>query len=271
MGLVHQHEIETAVADPLDIQRLQAAFPQIEIEHHVQIDSTNSRALELARSEQIDRWRLILAEEQTAGRGRGANRWFSAAGAVTFSFLLPAEMTLPQPDWPRLALATGVAVCQTIEAFEPRALVGLKWPNDVFLNGRKVCGILIEGISQPRPHLVVGIGVNVNNSFATAPAELRQIATSIVDETGREHDRTEVLRAVIHNFDRCGRELASDPATLARHWQRYCLLTDCIVRVATNSRQIVGRCQGIDEAGALLLQTEAGVERCVAGTVVSWE
>lgn len=255
----------------LDIARLQAAFPQIEIEYHPQLDSTNNRGLELARAGSGERWRLILAEEQTAGRGRGANRWWGSHGSLTFSLLLPAGMSLPQPEWPRLALATGVAVCQTIECFEPQAVVGLKWPNDVFLHGRKVCGILIEGVSQPQPQLVVGIGLNVNNRLSAAPPELRETATSIFDATSREHDRSELLVVLLQHFDRCGRELSFASQALAQHWQRYCLLTDRVVHVTVSGRQIVGRCQGIDEHGALLLLTENGSERIVAGTVSDWE
>ena len=131
------------------------------------------------------------ARHQTAGRGRGKHTWWSAEGALTFSVLLePSTLGIHTRSWPQLSLATAVAICDAL-AVELRqyevasAMPRIKWPNDVLIDGRKVCGILIESPAQPgvrRRCLVVGIGVNVNNSWKTAPAESsrerRQFATS---------------------------------------------------------------------------------------------
>jgi BirA family biotin operon repressor/biotin-[acetyl-CoA-carboxylase] ligase len=251
----------------MDLARLVQLLPDVRIEYHARIDSTNNRALAIARTEPVERLRLILADQQTAGRGRGANAWWSAPGALTFSLLLPADRELPTAEWPRLSLATGLAVCEVLENIAPAALVGLKWPNDVFLNGKKICGILIETLVSPKPCVIVGMGINVNNSFHTAPPDLQATATSLVDELSFEQDRLTILAAIVKSWQRRQTELRLDVASVAASWQRYCILTGQIVSVQSAGNSRVGRCLGIDADGALLVQTESSTERLIAGTV----
>ncbi len=252
---------------PAELARVADLLPDVRLEYHARLDSTNNRALAAARSEDVQRLRLIWTDEQTSGRGRGVNAWWSAPGALTFSLLVPADEELPSAEWPRLSLATGLAVCEVLEGVAPAKLVGLKWPNDVFLNGKKICGILIETVVMPRPCIVIGMGVNVNNSFRTAPAELQATATSLIDELAFEQDRLALLAAIVKSWQRRHMELRHDNASVASSWQRYCILTGQVVTVQSPSGQITGRCQGIDADGALLVQTENGTQRLIAGTV----
>jgi BirA family biotin operon repressor/biotin-[acetyl-CoA-carboxylase] ligase len=215
---------------------------------------------------------LIVAERQTAGRGRGSNRWWSAPGALTFSLVLEGlQSGLPVERWPQIALAAGAAVGEAIELSIPKTTAWLKWPNDVYLAGKKCSGILVEAPAVATGRLIVGIGVNVNNRFAEAPAELQALATSMADVADRSFDPTDVLLAILSRLDSCLSQLAVDETDLFERWRTRCLLTDKRVCLRAGSRQVSGVCQGIDDAGRLLLLTADGLERHLSGTVVSFE
>src|SRR5579872_3118267 len=125
----------------LDLDRIQQASFIRAVEWHNVISSTSDRGMELARSPDLVTPMLILAGEQTAGRGRGSNRWWSDRGALTFSVVIDPHGDLVhrgaaalEPDrWPRLALAAGVALCDVLQVAIPQIPCGVKWPNDVLL------------------------------------------------------------------------------------------------------------------------------------------
>jgi BirA family transcriptional regulator, biotin operon repressor / biotin---[acetyl-CoA-carboxylase] ligase len=240
------------------------------LEFQPEVASTNDWALSLASDEQR-RWPLlVLTERQTGGRGRGANQWWSSEGALTFSLVVDAAAWgLPAERWPQIALATGLAVCETLQGLYPAGLFGLKWPNDVYLSGRKLCGILVEAPAH-RGRVVIGVGINVNNSFASAPSQLQQIATSLHDIAGAEFDLNEVLIGVVRQTLVRLRALGSSE-TLAADFSRYCVLTGRTVQIETGRQRMAGRCQGVDEEGRLLVQTSTGLQRIVSGSVVSWD
>ena len=252
-----------------DLDRIRAALPGLRLDYHAELGSTNSYALELARRGDVEP-RLILAGEQTAGRGRGANRWWSADGCLTFTLLAPTEFVAANLR-SLTALVVGAAVAETLEDLAPQIPVGLKWPNDVYLSGRKVCGVLIETVSAPTAALAVGVGLNVNNSCAQAPAELRATATSLTDELARTLDAGDVLIAVVRRMRERLQEASLTSEAFVQMWRRYCILSDLIVQIDASGRTLTGRCRGIDVDGSLLLDTESGVEHCRVGTVVDWQ
>lgn len=236
-------------------------------EHHVEIDSTNDRALLLCADAELPVPYLVLADQQTSGRGRGANRWWSSDGALLFSVIVDAiELGLPESRWPQVSLTAGVTVCEVLSSVSSE-VVGLKWPNDIWLNERKVCGILVEIPPIQRGRLVIGIGLNVNNSFASAPSELQSIATSLCDESGTEFDRTKLLRDVVRQLDVELRRLAANDLSLPDRWQNLCVLRDRNVSLDLGQRQVTGLCLGIATDGALRLQTASGEQRMYGGTV----
>ena len=257
----------------LDIRRVETCGVVSQVEFHQRLPSTNDRAVELAARDDIALPLLVIAEEQIAGRGRGANRWWSAPGALTFSMLLDAAaMNLSPAQWPQLSLAAGLAVCEALEQSLPQQLWGVKWPNDVFASGRKVCGILMESPSARRGRVVVGIGINVNNSFAEAPTEIRSRATSMSELAGHQLCATGVLVQVLAAFDRRWKMLAAlGFGALLEDWRRYCILDGKTVTLVQGQEAVAGLCQGIDESGALLVQTQAELKRCVAGTIERFE
>jgi BirA family biotin operon repressor/biotin-[acetyl-CoA-carboxylase] ligase len=239
-------------------------------EHHAEIASTNDRGMELARDTSISLPALIVAERQTAGRGRGANRWWSADGALTFSLVVDLSTAVPRERWPLAALTAGLAVCDALSPHAGETRLAVKWPNDVYAAGRKLCGILVETPAAPAGRLVIGIGVNINNSFAAAPPDVRARGVSLVELANRPLDVDAVLATIVGELIDLLPTLADSPPEVVARWPAHCLLTGRIVEVETPAGPMIGLCEGIDESGALLLCDELGPRRCVAGTVVRW-
>ena len=168
-----------------------------------------------------------------------------------------------------LPLLAGVAVAEAIERLTA-ARVRLKWPNDVYGDGYKVCGILCEATPTHPERLVVGIGINVNNAIADLPTTFH--GRSLFDLDGQERLLSDVLLAVLTEFrESWGRLLEHGFSRLVPEYRRRCLLTGREVAIAAGDHRTVGRCQGIDDGGALLVATEQGVRRVVAGSVEHWE
>lgn len=254
----------------LDLQRIRDETLVRAIDFHWEIDSTNSHACRQLEQHDPPTPLLVLAERQTEGRGRGQNRWWSGAGALTCTLVIPLE-GIPGDRLPHIALTTGLAICQAIEAFAPQADLGIKWPNDVYLDGRKLAGVLIE-IPPHRPlHAVIGMGINVNNSFDDAPAELAQIGVSLRDTLQIELDRTELLIACLRQFERRWEQLRRDSVTLVDQWRAYHVLQDRRVEIDTYDATLRGTCRGIDRDGALLVETPTGIRRCLGGIVAAFD
>ena len=261
---------ETIVVEfVVDTDRLLAETFVRNVEWLDEVGSTNDRALAISVDPLVETPYLIGADRQSAGRGRGANQWWGAEGSLMFSVVVEmSSLTLTPADWPLFSLLTGLAISETLSTFLPAANVGLKWPNDVWLEGRKVSGILIEQCERQSDRLVVGIGLNVNNSFEDAPQELKGIATSILDAAGGAvFSRTDVLITFLSRWRILTEQLARSDLNLAERWSRLCVLSGHPVKITTGNQEAVGVCTGIDADGALLLRTAFTVERHYAGTV----
>lgn len=239
------------------------------LEAHAEVASTNTVALHRCELHDLQTPMLIQADRQTDGRGRGNNRWWSAGGALTFSLILDADTwQLPAARWPQLSLATGLAVARAMEdCLAPGDNVQVKWPNDVLIDGRKVCGILIEVPPRQPGRFVVGIGINLQNSLADAPQELRERAVSLCDLLAEPPSARALLSSLLRHLDQELTTLASESDLPAR-WQKKCALTGHAVSLDTPAGSQRGLCMGIDEHGALLLQTATGVQAVVSGVAV---
>lgn len=224
------------------------------VEHHPEIDSTNTRAMHWL-CDAPERPALVLADRQTTGRGRGANTWWAADGALTFSLVLGADSVPAGVHDPRISLITALAVADSLERDVSNPPVRIKWPNDVYLGEKKICGILLEVPPQRPGNCIIGIGINVNNSFGSAPAEIRHSGTSLADEVGRDFDRLQLLIQFLHNMDGRIAELVDTPRQLPERWQSRCLLHNRRVELRTAAAELTGVCRGIREDGALLLDT----------------
>jgi BirA family biotin operon repressor/biotin-[acetyl-CoA-carboxylase] ligase len=219
---------------------------------HPLVASTNTTALALAASD-APHGTVVVAEEQTAGRGRLGRVWHSPAGENLYcSVLLREVRTGPWLSW--LPLVTGLAILKTAHAVA-NVQPSLKWPNDVFIGSRKVAGVLCEsaGLGTPAPVVVVGIGLNVNMGRESLPTELRAIATSLAAEADRRFDRAELLAALLLELE--GRYAAITPevpAALREEYGVYCSTLGRRVRVSLSEGQAIeGQAEAITEDGAL--------------------
>ncbi len=241
--------------DREDFNTAAAAFPDpFRLLIRESVESTNDD-LRLLGQAGIPEGLILLAEHQTAGRGRRGAAWFSPAGeSLAFSILLRPEE--PKSLWPRLALATGLAVAEAIESCGLQA--GIKWPNDVWISQRKVAGILVEAGAD---FVVIGIGLNINSTGF--PPEVAAIATSLCIEGSQKFSRAEVLAAIIGRFASRRWQINQDFSDMISAVRERCVLTGKRVSLTTASGRRIGVVEGIADGGELLLRTEAGLERLI--------
>lgn len=257
-----------------DLERIRASGLLRQLEFREEVASTNDLAQSLLSEAALETPALVLAERQTAGRGRGTNRWWSGAGALTFSLVIAPEASrITSERWPRVSHCAALAVAEAIEELAPQAEAQLKWPNDVYLAGRKICGVLVEvpAASRGEPQrMIVGVGTNVNNSLAAAPDDIRERATSLVDSFATSFDMTTFLLTVLRRFHEALDHLAANDAVLYAGWSRRCLLATRTVAIDAGGRVIRGRCRGVAEDGALLVEAATGLERILGGVVIEF-
>ena len=226
------------------------------------IDSTNRAARDLALQGASHGW-VVLADEQSAGRGRLDRTWESQAGEDILASIIVCPQ-LPAADSFRLTMMASIAVVQAIEQ-ECAVTCGIKWPNDIFLNGKKLCGILSEGrIDHDRlAFMVIGIGLNVNSSMQGRGA-LASEAISLRDATGQRHDRSALIIAMLEAFDRLyaiGAEGTGE--NLRRLWEKHAMMLGRMVSIHNGNDILSGITRGIMQDGSLIVQEATGREHII--------
>ncbi|PLR66789.1 MULTISPECIES: biotin--[acetyl-CoA-carboxylase] ligase [Bacillaceae] len=202
---------------------------------------------------------IVVADQQTSGRGRLARVWYSPKQTgIWMSLILRPK--IPINKTPQLTLLTAVALIQSIE--EVTGLTPeIKWPNDILINGKKIVGILTELQAEAdQVHsVIIGIGMNVNHALDQFPEELQSVATSIAIETGKPSDRAEVIQAILKNFEKLYTSYlihGFKPVKLL--WESYAISLNKNLIARTLHGAIRGRAAGIDDEGVLLLETAEG-------------
>ena len=232
------------------------------------VTSTNSEVARLA-ADGAEEGVGVVADEQTAGRGRLQRAWSSPKGAgLYFSILLRPRIAADR--WPLItfvaALAAGDALLEG-----GGVQTDIKWPNDLLANERKICGILAEAIETPAGRaVVVGIGINLtNNAF---PQDLINVATSVAQEAGRQPEREAILAALLSALARWY-SLLHEPdgaEKIVAVWtSRSSYAADKLVRVTNGDEVLQGITCGVDNDGALRLETPQGIQLIRAGDVTS--
>ena len=216
--------------------------------HHRRIGSTNERARELAVAG-APHGTVVTADEQTAGRGRQGRAWLAPPGRSLVLSLLLRDLG---PDRAALPLAAAVAVCEACEAIAPVACA-IKWPNDVWIERRKVAGILVEG-RPAEGWAVVGIGLNVLTSKEELPKDLRSSATSVAMAAGGAPGDLTVERAFDAVLEALGRRLSDEPGEVIAAWRR----RDALLGERVRWQGGEGVADGIDGEGALRVRLEGG-------------
>lgn len=245
------------------------------IHHYFKIASTNTAAMEAAAAGETE-GTVFLTEEQVAGRGRGSHGWHSpkSTGIYCSVILRPA---LAPADALLLSLAAGLAVVEAVHQVGAKhgeagqAHPDLRWPNDVLLNGKKFCGVLIELTAETTRvrHAVVGIGINVNQ--ASFPEELKHEATSLRLETGHAWSRVELAAALLKSLDHEYRKIKQSPSEaresiFRRFEQHSSSARGSKVRIEENGG-FEGVSEGLDERGFLRVRTAQGVRTVLSGGV----
>lgn len=233
-----------------------------------EVGSTQRVAAELA-DQGADQGIVVIAESQSAGRGRMGRQWHSPPG-VNLYMTIVLRPRIPVAEVPRLSLVAGVGVAEALETVAC-GMVALKWPNDVWLKGRKTGGIIAEAVTDARQQLacvLLGVGLNVNLPAADIPPELRDRATSVRAAIGRPCDRIELAATLFNRLDSRYMETETYGFGAVRSaWERYSALTGKSVTIVDGGTRLWGTVEGIDEDGALLLNADGRVRRILTGDV----
>lgn len=235
--------------------------------HYYKIGSTSVEAMESAAAGASE-GSVFVAEEQTDGRGRGAHHWESAPSAGIYCSVL-LRPALPPSGALVLSLAAGLAVYSAVQQIDSRVVPDLKWPNDLMIGGKKFCGILTEMNAEATRvrHIVVGIGINVNQT--KFPAELQPIATSLRMASGTEWSRFELCAALLKSLDREYRDLLERPGAHESILRRFQDASPSSrgrrVRVEENGG-FEGVTEGLDPRGFLQVRTAGGLRTVLSGT-----
>ncbi|MFO7155332.1 MAG: biotin--[acetyl-CoA-carboxylase] ligase [Pseudomonadota bacterium] len=243
--------------------------PRFVVHHRQEVDSTNEEARRLARAG-AGHFEAVVADVQTAGRGRRGRSWIGLSGQNLFlSVILRPDM--PAARAPRLVAVCAVAVAEALRSFGADARI--KWPNDVEVSGRKICGILLELSARGEnvDFAVAGIGVNLEGDLCALGPEVAARATTLQAELGIRPGRDEVLRRILEalwaQVDRLQRE-GFDPIR-----QRYLELSSTVgarVRLAEPERMVEGVAVDVDGEGALWVEIDGGGrERFLSGDLVT--
>ncbi|PPD57779.1 biotin--[acetyl-CoA-carboxylase] ligase [Dehalogenimonas etheniformans] len=224
------------------------------------IGSTMDRAGELAHKGARE-GALVIAAEQTEGRGRLNRKWISPPGSLYFSVLLYP----PIEKLPYLTMLAGLAVAEAIEECVA-VQAGLKWPNDVLIGGRKAAGMLVESsFSRGKQYAVIGVGINVNVDISTSP-EITGVATSLSEQAGMPVDSLNLLRAAIDRIE--SRYSNFDKTALLDSWKARLITLGQPVKATMGEATIEGTATDVTDEGALIIRrTDGSICTVVAGDV----
>lgn len=232
------------------------------------VPSTNNVAKELAGQGAPD-GAVVVAEEQTGGKGRLGRHWSSTKyKGIFFSFILYPPLTPPEANL--VTLMAAVAMASAVRN-ETGVIAGIKWPNDLLVDGKKICGILVELSAEMERinHMVVGVGVNVNQEENDFPGDVRSKATSLKVHAGFSISRASLVRAFLEEFEKWyDLSLEQGFAPVLARWKEMSVSLNCPVRIHTPNDAWDGWAEDIGADGALLLRLPGGdIKRVISGEV----
>ncbi|MBM7564524.1 biotin--[acetyl-CoA-carboxylase] ligase [Paenibacillus sacheonensis] len=224
-----------------------------------EVDSTQNIAQRLAEDGAPD-GTLVIAEQQTNGRGRMGRKWVSPSGkGIWMSFVLRPGMSIQFA--PQLTLLTAVALCRALRAIAPPLDIGIKWPNDLLIAGKKISGILLESTAEEERlrYVIAGVGISLNLTAEDYPPELLDIATSLRIELGKPLDRSEVIAGFFSQYQQLyaiyQREGFAPIQTL---WEALSVTLHKPTRLIIGGAETIAMPIGLNEQGALLVRKDDG-------------
>jgi BirA family transcriptional regulator, biotin operon repressor / biotin---[acetyl-CoA-carboxylase] ligase len=223
------------------------------IYYYQEISSTNDEAFKLAGEGEIE-GTVVIADSQTRGKGRMQRAWHSPPGGNIYTSIILRPDIAPSFS-SQIPIMAGIAVAEIIENYGiGRAKI--KWPNDVNLNGKKICGILsqVKITLNNIDFIILGIGINVNVSYEQFPTEIKDIATSLAIEGGHDYSRQELIISLYENLTKWYKKLKRNGFDEIREkWLNMTPMIGCNIQVMFQDEIIKGRALDIDEHGSLIL------------------
>jgi len=240
-----------------------------------QVDSTNRYLERQVKSGELNMPCLAVADQQSAGTGRGTNRWFSPQGCLMFSMAIEHSMLSAQRNslgFSKLPLQVGLAVAHALEPLV-RSQPKVKWPNDVYVEDRKICGILIESSTVASlGYAIIGVGINCRVELGQAPDQVRQNAVSL-HEVLADRDQElasceSVLQAFLQSWLQIRQWCDEQPDWIEANWHKWDWLVDRQIQVQQPTRLLFGKADGIGPDGSLnLIDSYANRHTILSGTV----
>jgi len=249
------------------VANLETSWLGRDISYFASIGSTNDEAKKMAANGK-ETGAIVLAEKQTCGRGRMAREWFSPASAGIWLSVILRPKLLPK-DAPKITLLAAVAVNRAIIKCTGLA-TGIKWPNDIVFQDKKIVGILTEMNAEMDAinYVVLGIGINVNMKLDDLPVEMQTIASSLSMLTGYTISRIQLLAEILLQLEQLYEEACRDGFEhVFYEWRRMTITLGQLVDVSSTEQNFSGAAIDIDDNGALLVDTNHGRECVLAGDV----
>ncbi|AJQ26740.1 biotin--[acetyl-CoA-carboxylase] ligase [Pelosinus fermentans] len=239
-------------------KEIETKLPGRRIHYYREISSTNTAALEFAEA-RAPEGTLVLADRQTGGHGRLNRKWLSPAGGGLW-FTLVLRPQIDPEKAAQITLLAAVAIARAIE-IHTGICPGIKWPNDLLIKGKKVCGIIAEMESgETIDHVILGIGINVNMDVQDFSLDLQDIATSLSQELGRPICRLSLLDEVLRQFD-CWYSIwqrdGFEPIRVT--WKQFNITLKQNVKVDSGDAVWSGEALDIDDGGALIIKSMNGM------------
>ncbi|HEX7467490.1 MAG TPA: biotin--[acetyl-CoA-carboxylase] ligase [Methanobacterium sp.] len=248
---------------PYEVRRnLHTQYMGHEIHYFKEVNSTNDVARELAENG-AEEGAIVIAESQRSGKGRRGKKWISPSGGLWMTIIL--RPNVPPTKAPQLTLVTGVAVAKTLNE-EYDLDVGIKWPNDILIGDKKVCGILTEVKADMGTidYVLVGIGIDLNFDVDIFPPKLREGATSLKMELKREIQGATLVQRFLQNFEVTYNQFKEGKfPDILREWRRLSKTIGSYVEVHKKGRTVRGYAVGINKDGILILELDDGTLRKV--------
>jgi BirA family transcriptional regulator, biotin operon repressor / biotin---[acetyl-CoA-carboxylase] ligase len=250
--------------DCFRLQELRAGIKPLRLHFFSRLRSTNDHAAAMRERGDLYAPAIVLTSRQIAGRGRGTHSWFSTAGVLTVTFVMPIEEHLAAQQIP---LVAGLAVRDAVAQITGRDDIQLKWPNDILHDHRKLAGLLCERVDRVD---LIGLGLNVNLDERSAPKALRDRITSLSQISRESLDMTQTLIQVARQlYAALSRRGESPFSQILRRYQKHHALTGKRVTVSSldDSLPLRGIVQGLDSQGRLILRDRSKTHHVVSGQV----
>lgn len=241
------------------------------IHHYPSVTSTQTIAHQLAQ-EGAEHGSVIIADEQTKGRGRLSKSWYSAKSeGIWMSIILRPEQIQPQQA-PQLTLLTATVLAEVLTNnchIAPK----IKWPNDILVNNRKLSGILTEmQAEQDRiQYIILGIGMNVNQQNSTLPDDIREIATSLSIESGQQWQLQPIIQQILQSLEKAYNLFITEGFSSAKKtWEQYAFRLGDVMKIKTLNEEWNGKLLGIEKDGALRFEDEEGTIHTLYSAEIDW-